>query len=263
MVPENLTNHIKVCYNIYAQGEHVSSWSTLRRCAVKRIGISFAVLISALSIGGIWNAMVTVPGYEARVAAAEKQASDLSARMDAIEQEQRAEAASRGQEVSGIYHQLDKLVDPKTGKVSYSAMDPQFLKGYWEDHSQILALRGALGGRGYGPDGKLLPVEFRSDQAFDAKVHSAQFLLKSGRTEAARALFLGALAERSIPIYACRGPVEPKEFSTWYEAPVELLPLLEGSTYSAEVVTRPAWPGSTYMEDKVLIGVGENFIKGC
>lgn len=207
-----------------------------------------------LYAGQMFAAQEQADALSARTSFLEKTVDDLSAKLDALQKE-------RVQSTSVI-------VDSKTEKIRYDAMGPSFLEYFWKVYGEVNRLRDSLGGHGYGPDGhggwELLPVEYDTGRAFDAKIHSAEFLVKSGHTEAARALFLSALADRSIVIGGCSGPVESKEFSE-QEVPVGLLSLLEGSPYHAELTSEVHNPGTTYSytEERVLIGVGKNFIKGC
>ncbi|MDO8470634.1 MAG: hypothetical protein Q7S63_01510 [bacterium] len=159
---------------------------------------------------------------------------------------------------------LVELVNFKTGKLKYAAVDPEFLKKSIDIYGDVQKIQSTLGDLGFRSDGKESSSMFNVYRAFDAKMLSARFLRASGDKETAKALLLSALSDTNIEIYSCRNAPEATSFSS-YVLPVELLELLQDSPYSAEVIMEDGFSGAKYpnTEQMVRVGVGKNFAPGC
>lgn len=212
---------------------------------MQRLGWMLSGVLGVILVAGFFIHIQAVRSYEAQVAGFRQE----------MDNNQGHFAGDTGEQ--GI--KFVSLVDEKTGKLKYAALDPKFLETFWKTDAQVAKIRRALGSYGYKKGGEPNPVTFDVARAFDSKVHSAEFLLKSGKEESARALLLSALAEADIDIYSCGKPPAPRSFYE-SELPFDLLPLLQGSPYTAVSYKKDTVDG----ERVVQVGVGENsYIKGC
>ncbi len=214
---------------------------------MQRLGWMLFGILDVILVAGFIIHIQAVRGYEAQVA-------DFRQEMDQIKSNQGHFADHTGDV------KLVSLVDEKTGKLRYEALDPKFLDAFWKTDAQVLKIQRALGSYGYKKGGEPNPVTFDVARAFDSKVHSAEFLLKSGYSESARALLLSALAEADVDIYTCgKAPATHSFYES--ELPFELLPLLQGSPYTAVSYKKDTVDG----ERVVQVGVSkeDSYMKGC